>query len=93
MLNVKATANGVSLKLTVTTNTKVFNVLLSIIAWESKVEYTVGGQYEYNTFTPKTILTTSINNVQSNIMDVYGISGFIISNGQFYINTTFTNNT
>ena len=91
MLNIIATALGVSLKLTVTTNTKVFNVFISYIAWDINTKYTVGGSYEYNTYSPRSSLTTSVSNVQANMIDVSGITGFIISNGPFLINTTFTN--
>jgi hypothetical protein len=92
MLNISATTQGVSLKLTITTNTKVFNVFISFIAWDANTKYTVGGSYEYNTYNARSSLSTTISNVQSSMIDVSGISGFIISNGHFFINTTFTNN-
>jgi len=92
MLNITATAQGVSLKITVTTNTKVFNVYISFIAWDVNTKYTVGGSYEYNTYSPKSSLSTTVSNVQTNMVDVSGITGFIIINGHFFINTTFTNN-
>lgn len=91
MVNITATAMGVSLKLTVTTNTKVFNVFISFIAWDVNTKYTIGGSYEYNSYSSRSSLSTSVSNVQTNMIDVSGITGFIISNGPFLINTTFSN--
>lgn len=45
MLNVTAIANGVSLKLTVTTDTRVYNVFVSMIAWDINAQNTVGNSF------------------------------------------------
>ena len=67
-------------------------MFVSIIAWDINAQYTVGSLYQYDTFTAANPLKTKVSNVQANVIDVYGISGFIIGSGQFYINSTFANN-
>ena len=43
---------GVSLRITATTGTKVYSVVVSYIAWSSQAQQVVGDTYEYNSFAP-----------------------------------------
>lgn len=94
MLKQSVTQAGVSLKITVTTSTKVFSVFVSAIAWSVQAQSVIANTYEYNSFAP---LSQTKSNVlsfgQGTTHDVYGFAGFIVTNGKFMLGADFSSNT
>ena len=81
------------MQITTTSNTEVFLVFISFVAYNANVQNAVASRYEYNSFQPINQLSTSLSSTQaSSSLDFAGVTGFIITNGpQFFVNTTFVN--
>ena len=45
IINVKVSGNGVSMVITGTTSTKIYNVVVSFIAWSQQCQYVTGNTY------------------------------------------------
>ena len=85
-------SSGVSLRITATTSTKIFNVFVSILAWSAQAQYVLGDTYEYNSFAPvKSLSSGAVSLSYGSTHDMFGFSGFIVQNGQFSISGTYTN--
>ena len=52
VINVAHQSHGIAMLITLNSNSKVFNVFLSIIAYDQTLTSAFGGNYEYNSYVP-----------------------------------------
>lgn len=91
--NVAVNTSGVSLSVTVTSNTKVFSVYLSLIAYDCTLQNVVASNYEYTAYFPNPSLSTALTYpLPNHSLDFYGVTGFLITNtgSSFLFETAFT---
>ena len=93
VMNIAPAVGGVSIRITATTGTKVYTVVVSYIAWSAQAQGAFGSTYEYNSFAAMTTLsTTTFASTSGNTHEVYGFTGFIVGSGKFLLSATLINN-
>lgn len=93
VINVTMIAAGVSVSITVSSATKLFNVFLSLVAYDSTLQYAYSGFYSYDNYFPSYSLTAAVKfALENNTLDFYGVNGFIIgnNNSQFLFDAKFS---
>ena len=95
IINKEINETGIAVTISVTTITQVHSLLVSYIGYGSEFSNIYVGNYLFDTYLPSAnLIHAPVSNVSGNVVDFYGINGFILNNNgaDFRIATTWNGN-